>query len=133
MNSLIYYIQMPFPTNFKTHEDYLNWYRDYRNKHREKIREYNRIYNQMWRKENGYHNETNSKYRYPEKEAARKILQYAVRRGEVIRKNCEVCGSKYSQGHHDNYTKPLEVKWFCSLHHTEYHKNTANNKTIIVS
>lgn len=33
-----------FPVRFKTHEEYLQWYSDYRNTHREKIRKYKREY-----------------------------------------------------------------------------------------
>lgn len=35
---------MPNSKHFQTKEEYLNWYRDYRNKNREKIRTYNREY-----------------------------------------------------------------------------------------
>lgn len=44
-------------------------------------------------------------------------LRRAVRRGLVIKKPCEVCGDFRSQGHHDDYTKPLEVRWLCPKHH----------------
>lgn len=35
---------MPNPEYFKTKKEYLNWYRDYREKNREKLRKYNREY-----------------------------------------------------------------------------------------
>lgn len=36
--------------------------------------------------------------------------------GVLVRQPCEVCGSK-AQAHHNDYSKPLEVRWLCPLHH----------------
>ncbi len=63
---------MPTPPQFKTHEEYLNWYRQYREKNREKLRIYNRIYNKEYRKENGYYNERNWNKKNPEKVKAKR-------------------------------------------------------------
>ena len=112
---------MPDKKQFNSNEEYLQWYRDYRAKNAKKLREYTRKYNKKWRKENGYHNEYNSKKRYPEKERARQLLQYAVKIGSITRLPCEVCG-QLAQGHHEDYLKPLEVTWLCPLHHAEKHK-----------
>lgn len=114
---------MPNRNSFKTRKEWLDWYRIYRKKNAEKFREYNREYNRIWRRDFGYENETNSKDRYPEKETARKLLRYAVRLGFLKIRNCEVCNSNKSQAHHLDYNKPLEVIWFCPLHHAEIHKS----------
>jgi hypothetical protein len=45
----------------------------------------------------------------------------AVRRGKLLRLPCEVCGELKSEAHHDDYTKPLEVRWLCRVHHREHH------------
>jgi hypothetical protein len=113
---------MPNPAQFETHEDYLNWYREYKKKNAKKIRDYSREYNRKWRKENGYHNEANSKKRYPEKVKARMAVRWAIEKGVIIRGNCEVCNKPNAQAHHEDYLKPLEVRWLCSLHHKEHHK-----------
>jgi hypothetical protein len=63
-----------------------------------------------------------SKLRYPEKEAARKLLNRAVVRGEVIRLPCHVCGKEKVEAHHPDYTKALEVVWYCRLHHVAEHR-----------
>jgi endogenous inhibitor of DNA gyrase (YacG/DUF329 family) len=58
---------------------------------------------------------------HPEKVAARWALNRAVRRGDVIRKPCEACGALKVHGHHDDYSKPLEVRWLCRTHHERLH------------
>lgn len=54
---------------------------------------------------------------HPEKDKARQVLRSAVRRGKVRKLPCQVCGDIKSQGHHPDYSKPLEVEWFCQTHH----------------
>jgi hypothetical protein len=34
---------------------------------------------------------------------------------------CEECGAEVSVGHHDDYRKPLEVRWLCDSHHRRWH------------
>jgi hypothetical protein len=41
--------------------------------------------------------------------------------GKLIRKPCEVCGELRAQAHHDDYSKPLDVRWLCTKHHAEAH------------
>ena len=45
----------------------------------------------------------------------------AIKRGVLGRKSCEVCGESNVQAHHNDYSKPLEVVWLCSKHHTIHH------------
>ena len=51
---------------------------------------------------------------------ARSYLASYVRRGLIARQPCEVCGDK-AQSHHDDYDKPLDVRWLCELHHLALH------------
>lgn len=53
----------------------------------------------------------------PEKARAYYLVYQAVKRGTLIRKPCEVCGDTNTQAHHEDYSKPLDVRWFCFLHH----------------
>jgi hypothetical protein len=58
---------------------------------------------------------------HPDKAHARDAVGNAVRRGKLIRQPCEVCGSPNADAHHEDYSKPLEVRWFCRAHHLELH------------
>lgn len=51
-------------------------------------------------------------------------LAYAVRTGKIVRQPCEVCGDPKTQGHHEDYSKPLDVRWLCFKHHREAHGQT---------
>ncbi len=56
-----------------------------------------------------------------EKRAARRIAGKALRDGTLVRQPCEVCGEPASHGHHEDYAKPLEVRWLCARHHGQRH------------
>lgn len=59
--------------------------------------------------------------KYPEKVKARKTLNHAIAAEKVFKKPCERCGKKRVHGHHDDYAKPLQVRWLCSRCHTLQH------------
>ena len=74
---------------------------------------------------NHYYYTKRSKAKYPEKNKAREILKYAIKKGEIIRPNiCPKCKKKKKiEGHHEDYSKPLEVEWVCRKCHNLIHKN----------
>lgn len=46
----------------------------------------------------------------------------AIRDGRLVRKPCERCGATVGvEAHHDDYSKPLDVRWLCPKHHMELH------------
>ena len=59
----------------------------------------------------------------PSKRASHLIVGSALRSGKLTRQPCEVCGAEKAQAHHDDYTKPLDVRWLCTRHHAEWHRN----------
>lgn len=61
------------------------------------------------------------KAKFPEKYKARKMIETALRFDRIKRENC-FCGSEKVQGHHEDYSKPLEVIWLCPKHHGERHR-----------
>jgi hypothetical protein len=57
---------------------------------------------------------------HPEKNRARAMVGREVKAGRLIRQPCEVCGTNERvQAHHDDYSKPLEVRWMCFKCHRE--------------
>jgi hypothetical protein len=61
------------------------------------------------------------KKREPVKEAARREVQEALRRGLLVRRSCEQCGAEKGHAHHDDYSRPLDVRWLCRPCHTAHH------------
>jgi hypothetical protein len=122
------------------------------NKHRydniEYVKEYDRVRGQTETRKNKvkdhalymktYHTEKWRKMRYDavkknrlnnrNKYLANSRLKYAVRTGKVKKETCRICGALKSQGHHANYSKPLEVVWLCDYHHKEEHKKIREEK-----
>ena len=52
---------------------------------------------------------------------ARWAVQRAVQAGRLTKQPCEVCGHNPADAHHDDYNKPLDVRWLCRTHHVEHH------------
>jgi len=76
-----------------------------------------------------YHYKKIQRKRYPERVKARDLVRDAILSGRLIRGVCEVCGDPKTDGHHDDYSKPLEVRWLCPTHHREFHKQKAASKS----
>ncbi len=59
----------------------------------------------------------------PNKQRARDAVRRALDRGELVRpRSCESCQeAKKLQAHHDDYERPLNVRWLCSKCHTQIH------------
>jgi hypothetical protein len=56
-----------------------------------------------------------SRKKDPEKRNARLVISMRIYRGTLTRPDaCEDCGTKCKpQAHHDDYSKPLDVRWLC--------------------
>jgi hypothetical protein len=52
---------------------------------------------------------------------AYQAVQYALKRGRLIRSPCEICKTEPVEAHHDDYSKPLDVRWLCRQHHAIHH------------
>ena len=103
----------------------------HRQRNSEKAREFNRAYNVRHRDRRM---ESNRRYRlaHPGKgtgrtQAAHRIVQNAVRAGLlVVPWICEQCGANERlDAHHDDYSKPLEVRWLCRPCHAKHHVEVA--------
>lgn len=66
----------------------------------------------------------------PLKTQARSKLKHAVKMGLLIRPSkCQACGEeKKVEGHHPDYTKPLEVEWMCHRCHCRTHHGCLEHK-----
>lgn len=60
----------------------------------------------------------------PEQVYARSVLSRAIHEWGMKRpENCQHCGCEcVPHGHHDDYSKPLDVIWLCAACHTKRHK-----------
>jgi hypothetical protein len=54
----------------------------------------------------------------------------AIKYGKLTPMPCEVCGKQKTQGHHEDYSKPLDVVWLCVRHHQDRHIHLRNAKTL---
>jgi ribosomal protein S27AE len=113
--------------NRESKADYYKEYDAKRFKEDPKVRARNRRYSKteggkasmrkaqnLWRKSN------------PDKRAAHTILRNAVRNGRTQKpENCSRCGAGGRiEGHHHDYTMPLDVTWLCRQCHVNEHKET---------
>ncbi len=64
----------------------------------------------------------NYRSRNKQKYRATGIVNSAIHNGKLKQLPCEKCGDLKSQGHHEDYSQPLDVIWLCSRHHTARHK-----------
>lgn len=62
--------------------------------------------------------------KYPERQKARMKVQYAVKKGVLLKPiNCEKCFKrKVVSAHHQDYNFPLLVLWLCRDCHSLIHK-----------
>ena len=85
-----------------------SYYRNYSSAHRKYDKRFIG-YVQNWKKRN------------PEKKEAHRIVLNAFRSGELRRLPCEICGN-VGFAHHDNYSKPFDIRWLCRKHHAAFHR-----------
>ena len=56
------------------------------------------------------------------RQVARAYARVYLTRGLLLRRPCEDCGAGRAEMHHENYDKPLDVRWKCRPCHLEHHK-----------
>jgi hypothetical protein len=67
--------------------------------------------------------EQNKKYRLGNKDKIKTHheVSKALKKGEIDKLPCSVCGESRVVGHHPDYSKPLAVVWLCEAHHRAEH------------
>lgn len=62
--------------------------------------------------------------RNPVKAKAHAVVARSIRSGNLSPLPCEVCFDTHDlHAHHDDYLKPLNVRWLCSKHHSQWHRD----------
>ena len=80
-------------------------------------KEARRAYCTAYRRKNGH------------KTRAHALVKAAVTLGVLVRRPCEVCGARQDEGgqkiyaHHEDYSRPLEVRWLCTSCHRLLHRD----------
>lgn len=89
-----------------------------RRKTNPKVQEYDR------KRGNRQSSEYLKKYRekYPKKYSAHNMVNNYIRDGKLVKVDTCECGSTFAvEAHHDDYNKPLEVRWLCAVCHKRWH------------
>lgn len=58
---------------------------------------------------------------FARKRRAQWTVSNAVRDGKLQRQPCESCSAVPAQAHHDDYDRPLDVRWLCTACHAGEH------------
>ena len=66
--------------------------------------------------------------RFPLKVKAQKMVGNYIRDKKLFREPCEQCGNPRSCAHHDDYAKPLNVRWLCHACHSQWHAKHGEGK-----
>ena len=69
--------------------------------------------------------QTKIHYDYKERYHARYLVAKAIKQNKIKKpKTCELCGKEGRiEGHHEDYSKPLEVMWLCNQCHEKQNKS----------
>ena len=71
--------------------------------------------------------------RNPEKRRAHMDLHNAIKSGKVKKGPCRDCGStRLIHGHHEDYSRPLDVIWLCPKCHGKLHQHRRDQKRLAV-
>jgi RecA-family ATPase len=126
----------------EAHERRLAASREYKRKHRDEVLAWQKAHNaailadpekhakrlQQDRdsaKRNYEKRRTYDKARDKTKVLARNLVRTHIARGKLHRQPCEVCGA-LAHAHHEDYSRPLEVRWLCAVHHAKEHRHVEN-------
>jgi hypothetical protein len=63
----------------------------------------------------------NTDEQFRKRKKARNAVSIRLKRGTMKRQPCEVCGAPEGHAHHEDYDRPLDVRWLCETHHRAVH------------
>jgi len=68
---------------------------------------------------------------HPKARAAHSAVNNAVRDGRLKKGPCDVCGGTVAvHAHHDDYDRPMTVRWLCVPHHAQWHHVNGPGKNL---
>lgn len=86
--------------------------------------EYYREYDRKRGSRQSAENLRNYRANNPKKWAAHKTVQRMIKQGDLVKPDeCQSCGrsDRGVHGHHDDYSKPDQVRWLCPGCHHQWH------------
>jgi len=100
-------------------------------RYRHKNREAGRLASRRYRLKNRERANANRR-RYgvenPKKVKAYALVRQALTFGDLKRSECEICrflgrpsDRRKTEAHHEDYGRPLDVRWLCHAHHRQLH------------
>lgn len=55
--------------------------------------------------------------------AANRLVARALKDGVLTKQPCTLCGCALAtEGHHQDYNRPLDIQWLCKKHHRAWHR-----------
>jgi len=91
--------------------------------------EYYREYDRDRGNRQGYDYVKEYRAKYPNKYNAHGIVARAMRSGKLVKECCSKCDSTFSVvAHHDDYLKPLNIRWMCQACHVQWHTKNGEGK-----
>ena len=96
---------------------------EWRTKNSKRIKEVYNLYRQKEDKEKRLQRVRKYEKKYPDRSKAKTAINNAIKSGKIEKGICAICDSnKYIQGHHDDYSKPMQVDWLCRKCHYLWHQ-----------
>ena len=112
---------MPIKKYYRRHPEYS---REYQKNYIEKLKIKNpEKFKEYQKKRSKYMMEYQNKPEQRFKFLARQMLNHALRTRKITQQPCQIkqCPTVVTEAHHNDYTRPLDVTWFCRKHHREFH------------
>lgn len=118
--------QREYQKRFRKTAKYKKWLHEYLKKNAKRIR----LSIKQWQKTKKgklSRNRYQTTLRYVKGDSIRnrdliyKQVKRAVECGKLVKGLCEVCKDDKVHAHHEDYSKPLQVRWLCARHHRYTH------------
>lgn len=112
----------------KTAKKQGDYYKEWCDRNREHLRAKHREYYKKYRDDPEARALMMARHeRYNTQNHDKLLAQQRVNRwikiGAIKKEPCEICGSEPAHAHHDDYTRPLKIRWLCPVHHSEWHRH----------